>query len=86
MAEKKTDESLSFEKSLVRLEAIVKEMEGGQLSLDKMMSHFEEGSTLVKFCSRKLNEVEKKIEQLVKKGDTVTTEPLAVEETRYGEA
>lgn len=80
MAEKKAEETLGFEKALTRLEAIVKEMEGGQLSLDKMMVSFEEGTKLVGFCTKKLNEVEKKIEQLVKKGDSITTEPFAADE------
>lgn len=71
-----TPESMDFEKALTRLETIVKDMEGGSLSLEKMMAHFEEGSTLVKFCSDKLNEVERKIEQLIQKGDAITTEPF----------
>ncbi len=76
MAEKQSDKSMNFEKALARLEAIVGEMEGGTLSLEKMMAYFEEGSQLVKFCTQKLNEVEKKIEILVKKGDQVTAEPF----------
>jgi exodeoxyribonuclease VII small subunit len=66
----------SFEKALERLEQIVAEMEGGKLTLEKMISHFEEGSKLVKFCSSKLNEVEKKIEQLLTKDGQVTAVPF----------
>jgi exodeoxyribonuclease VII small subunit len=69
-----------FEESLARLETIVKEMESGKLTLDQMMAHFEEGSVLVKQCGDKLNEVEKKIEVLIKKGDELTTEPFEPEE------
>jgi exodeoxyribonuclease VII small subunit len=72
MAEKK----MGFEKSLERLEMIVEEMESGELSLEQMIKHFEEGSKLVTFCSDKLNEVEQKIEKLVKKGSEIVTEPL----------
>ena len=64
MAEKK---SADFEKSLGRLEELVGEMEGGELSLEEMIKHFEEGSKLVGLCTKKLNEVEQKIEKLVKK-------------------
>ena len=32
----------AFEESLTRLEKIVEEMEEGELSLEKMMAHFEE--------------------------------------------
>lgn len=74
---KTTDKQPSFEKSLERLETIVQEMESGTLSLDKMTKDFEEGMGLVKFCNEKLNEVEHKIEILVKKNGQTTTEPFA---------
>ena len=66
----------SFEESLRRLEEVVKKLEGGELPLEEMMARFEEGTALVKFCSEKLNQVEKTIEQLVKKGDEVFSEPF----------
>jgi len=67
----------SFEESMDRLEAIVADMESGELSLDNMIARFEEGQGLIKFCSRKLDEVERKVEALVKKDDGVLeTEPL----------
>lgn len=72
MAEKTVD----FEKSLERLETIVEEMESGELSLEQMIKHFEEGSKLVTLCSGKLNEVEQKIEKLVKKDGGLTAEPF----------
>jgi len=47
-----------------------------------MVAAFEEGQKLVKLCSSKLNEVEKKIEQLVKNADgSVGTEPFAGEKS-----
>lgn len=70
---------VAFEESLARLEAIVKEMESGKLSLDQMIAHFEEGSALVKQCGDKLNEVEKKIEVLIRKEDQLQTAPFAPE-------
>ncbi len=76
MAEKTVD----FEKSLERLEAIVEAMESGDLTLEQMIKHFEEGSKLVALCSAKLNEVEQKIEKLVKKGGMLTTEPFKPED------
>ena len=72
----KGDKQPGFEKSLERLETIVREMESGELSLEKMMKHFEEGMGLVGICSTKLNEVERKIEMLVKKGDQTTLAPF----------
>ena len=74
------DKQPGFEKSLERLETIVREMESGALSLEKMMKHFEEGMGLVGICSAKLNEVERKIELLVKQGDRTTLAPFATPE------
>jgi exodeoxyribonuclease VII small subunit len=79
MATKKKDEPaepLRFEQALERLETVVKEMESGELSLDRMMAHFEEGSRLVKFCGRQLDEVERKIEVLVKRDGEIEAEPF----------
>ena len=76
MAEKKSEKNQNFEKALERLETLVSEMQSGALSLEKMMACFEEGTELVKFCSQKLNEVEKKIEILAKKGGEIVSEPF----------
>jgi len=81
MSEKKktTSKAPTFEESLGRLEVIVREMESGELSLEQMMSGFEEGTKLVKACTTRLNEVEKKIEKLVKKDGEVVTETFEIE-------
>ncbi len=77
MAAKKTDEKApSFEKSMDRLEAIVSDMEGGELSLDAMITRFEEGQSLIKFCSGKLDEVERKIEKLLTTEGDIQTAPF----------
>jgi exodeoxyribonuclease VII small subunit len=75
-------EEIGFEKAMERLEVIVGEMEGGELSLEDMMARFEEGQALVKLCAGKLNQVEKRIEILVKEGEQITAKPFeeAVEE------
>ena len=76
----KPEKAQSFEKALARLEEIAAEMESGELGLEKMVAAFEEGQKLVKLCSSKLNEVEKKIEMLVKNADgSVGAEPFAGE-------
>ena len=79
-AKGKEKEGPSFENALERLEKIVEEMEKGSLGLEDMIARFEEGQKLIALCSRKLNEVEKRIEILVKKGGEVTTEPFEAEE------
>lgn len=76
MSTKTKTEELSFEDALKRLEQLVKEMEAGDLSLDQMIGHFEEGSALVEKCGKRLNEVERRIEKLVKKDGKIETEPF----------
>jgi exodeoxyribonuclease VII small subunit len=84
-AEDKKSE-MTFEQSMERLEQIVKEMESGSLSLEDMISRFEEGQKLLKFCSSKLNEVERKIEVLVKKGDQMVPEEMETGEQSGNES
>lgn len=80
MTEKKSgSQEPAFEESLKRLEQLVNEMENGELSLDQMISHFEEGSSLVEKCGKRLNEVERRIEKLVKKKGKITSEPFEEE-------
>lgn len=46
-------------------------MENAELDIDKSMKLFEEGVSLVKECSSKLNEAKKKIEILTEKDGTI---------------
>lgn len=71
---------LGFESALTRLETIATEMESGQLGLEDMVKAFEEGQKLVKACSSKLNEVEKRIEMLVQ-GEAVPFDGSSAGET-----
>ena len=54
-----------FEDALQKLEDIVEELEGSEPSLEEALKKFEEGIKLSKFCQRKLNETERKIETLL---------------------
>lgn len=56
----------TFEDAMKRLEDIVSELEGGDLSLDEALKKFEEGVKLSRFCSGKLDETEKKVTILLK--------------------
>lgn len=57
----------TFEESMKRLEEIVQRLESGEMSLEDSLQVFEEGMQLVAFCSRKLDEAEKKVTLLVRK-------------------
>ena len=65
--EPKTDEEpseLSYETALERLETVVAEMEGGDLALEKLIGHYEQGMRLRRICLDKLAEAEVKIKAL----------------------
>lgn len=57
--------AVKFEQAMARLEAIVAELEKGELSLDESLKIFEEGVRLSKHCLKVLEEAERKIEILV---------------------
>src|ERR1700746_235586 len=54
-------EQRTFEESLVELERMVRELEGGQLSLDDALSRYEQGVGLIKSCYAKLRQAEQRI-------------------------
>ncbi len=60
---------LTFEKSLEKLESIVKKLESGELSLEDSIKAFEEGVRLAQNCGKKLDEAEKKVEILLTSKD-----------------
>jgi exodeoxyribonuclease VII small subunit len=58
-----------FERSLARLEEVVRKLESPQLSLDEAMKLFEEGVGLSRECQKQLEEAEGRVEILLKKAD-----------------
>jgi len=65
----KKQEKQTFEQALEKLEKIVEGMEEGKMDLDRMLAQFEDGMELAKFCGKKLDSAEKKVDILVKKHD-----------------
>lgn len=57
--------AIKFEQAMARLEAIVGELENGDLPLDESLKIFEEGIRLSKNCLKVLEEAERKVEVLV---------------------
>lgn len=60
------DSTLTFETAYARLEEILEKMNSGKASLEEALKLYEEADQLIGWCSKKLNEAEKKIEILVK--------------------
>jgi exodeoxyribonuclease VII small subunit len=66
-----------FEKSLVRLEEVVKRLENPELSLDEAMKLFEEGVKLSRECQKQLEEAEGRVEILLRRADgKIAAEPF----------
>ena len=55
-----------FETSLEELERIVRELERGDLPLEKSLELFEQGVKLSRACQERLNEAERRIEILTR--------------------
>jgi exodeoxyribonuclease VII small subunit len=55
-----------FEDALNKLEKIVSKLEDGDLPLEESLRLFEEGIRLSRLCNQKLDEVEKRVEILIK--------------------
>jgi exodeoxyribonuclease VII small subunit len=65
-----------FEESLARLEQITRELEEGNLSLEDSLKIFDEGVKLAEFCNRKLDEAQKRVDLLLKKGGDLEPVPF----------
>lgn len=75
MSEKK----ITFEESVTRLEEVVKLLERGDAPLDDALALFEEGTALIKICSKMLDEAEQKV-TLLTKGEIPSEAPFDAEE------
>ena len=60
------DNSRSFESSLEELERIVRELEQGELPLERSLELFEQGVKLSRECQDRLNQAERRIEILMR--------------------
>jgi len=72
------ESELRFEEALLRLEAIVRDMETGTPSLDDLLVQFEEGRRLADLCQQKLQSVERRITTLIEGEKGSTEHPLDI--------
>jgi exodeoxyribonuclease VII small subunit len=66
----------SFEAGLQELEQVVKELESGDLPLERALELFEKGMQLSETCRRQLEEAETRVEILIRKNDKIQPEPF----------
>lgn len=78
--EKKTQQDAApepYDKVVERLEKLVEELEGGKLSLEQSIETFAEGVKLARDAGKKLDESERRVEQLLRAEDgSVEAQPL----------
>ncbi|NLH01441.1 MAG: exodeoxyribonuclease VII small subunit [Clostridiales bacterium] len=59
-------EKMTFEQSMERLNAIVRQLEKGEAPLSESLALFEEGTALIAACGKMLDEAEQKVVMLRK--------------------
>ena len=64
-----TSKIKDFESAISELETLVKTLEEGDLALDTSLALFERGVELSRFCHRRLEEAERRIEVLTERGE-----------------
>lgn len=67
----------TFEQILARLQHVVERLESGELPLEESLAVFEEGIRLSRLGARRLDEAERRVEELLGDGDSTRTRPLA---------
>jgi exodeoxyribonuclease VII small subunit len=71
----------SFESSLEQLDKVVKELEAGDLALERSLELFERGMGLSETCRKQLEEAETRVEMLIRKEGKMTAEPFRPEKS-----
>ncbi|HKE27779.1 MAG TPA: exodeoxyribonuclease VII small subunit [Bryobacteraceae bacterium] len=69
----------SFEACLEELEKVVKELEAGDLPLERSIELFERGMGLSDSCRKQLEQAETRVEMLIRKEGKIAAEPFRPE-------
>lgn len=81
MAKKAREQDVCFEDALGKLEAIVKELEKGELPLEDALGRFAEGVGLSQVCLAKLGAAEQAVDKIIREEKGQIAEyPLKVQE------
>jgi exodeoxyribonuclease VII small subunit len=73
----KTKDLPDFEKSLEELEALVEQLESGELNLDQSLQQFKRGVELTRHCQSVLEQAQQTVEQLLDPQDEGSAVPFA---------
>lgn len=61
------EKEISFEENLNELEQIVKDLESGNIPLDKAIDEFNKAIKIAKICDEKLKNAEEKVNKILNK-------------------
>ena len=76
-ATQKPVDKLTFEEALAELEVTVRQLEAGEVELEKSIAIYERGAALKAHCESRLKSAELKVEQIVQGANGPTTEPAS---------
>ncbi len=62
----------TFESALENVEQILKELESGEIDLDKAIDKYTEAMKLIKFCNEKLASATEKVNKILNEDGTLT--------------
>ncbi len=62
------NQELTYEAAMERLEALAREMEGGNVAIDKLATKLKEAQQLLAFCRDKLTKADAEVQQLLGEG------------------
>jgi exodeoxyribonuclease VII small subunit len=71
----------TFESCLDELEKVVRELEGGDLPLERSLELFERGMGLSDSCRKQLEAAETRVEILIRNSGKLTAEPFRPEKS-----
>jgi exodeoxyribonuclease VII small subunit len=69
----------NFETCLGELEKIVKELEAGDLPLERSLELFEKGMSLSDSCRKQLEDAETRVEMMIRRQGKIQPEPFTPE-------
>jgi len=75
------DKTINFEQNIKELEDVVRQLEGGDVSLDELLVLFEKGVGLAKTANSQLDNAEQKINMLIKNKSTGEMEEVSMDAT-----
>ena len=72
----KSKKDTGFEPALGELEALIEQLESGELSLDQSLKQFKRGVELTRHCQSILDQAQQVVEQLIDPADESSAAPL----------